>query len=97
MFEMKVKCYTLILLSYLYFFFQGAQSILSLWILIQRYGLFMQDVKVEGTKVTMETCTHGLPSTAEDVPEEATHYKCAPTFRHSNYIELLWKALMVLY
>jgi len=59
------------------------------------YGLFAQEAKAEGSSVTVETCAHYLSFAAEDVPEGATQYKCAPPLRHSKHRDLLWKALMV--
>ena len=45
--------------------------------------------------MTVETCAHYLTFTAEDVPDGATQYKCAPPLRHSQHRELLWKGLKV--
>lgn len=54
-----------------------------------------QEAKAEGSSVTVETCAHYLAFAAEDVPEGATQYKCAPPLRDSRHRELLWKALLV--
>lgn len=45
--------------------------------------------------MTVETCPHYLSFAAEDVPEGATQYKCAPPLRDARHRELLWKALLV--
>jgi allantoinase len=50
--------------------------------------------KAEGSSVTVETCAHYLSFAAEDVPEGATEYKCAPPLRDARHRELLWKALL---
>jgi allantoinase len=50
--------------------------------------------KAEGSSVTVETCPHYLSFAAEDVPEGATQYKCAPPLRDARHRELLWKALL---
>lgn len=55
----------------------------------------VQEAKAEGSSVTVETCAHYLAFTAEDIPEGATQYKCAPPIRESHHRELLWKALLV--
>ncbi|KAG0554456.1 hypothetical protein KC19_12G093300 [Ceratodon purpureus] len=44
--------------------------------------------------VNVETCAHYLAFAAEDIPEGATQYECAPPLREAHYRELLWKALM---
>lgn len=55
----------------------------------------LQEAKAEGSSVTVETCAHYLAFAAEDIPEGATQYKCAPPIRDSRNRELLWKALLV--
>ncbi len=46
-----------------------------------------------GLPVTVETCPHYLTFVAEDVPEGATLYKCAPPIRERENRERLWDAL----
>jgi len=53
----------------------------------------IKNAKAEGSSVTVETCAHYLSFAAEDIPEGATEYKCAPPLRESHHRELLWKAL----
>lgn len=53
----------------------------------------IKNAKKERSSVTVETCAHYLSFAAEDIPEGATEYKCAPPLRHSKHRELLWKAL----
>ncbi len=50
--------------------------------------------KVEGLPVTVETCPHYLFFNAEDVPDGATIFKCAPPIRERNNNEQLWGALL---
>jgi allantoinase len=46
-----------------------------------------------GTRVTVETCPHYLTFAAEDVPDGATAFKCAPPLRTRTNRESLWRAL----
>ena len=46
-----------------------------------------------GTKVTAETCPHYLSFAAEDVPDGATQFKCAPPIRERYNRERLWAGL----
>ena len=43
--------------------------------------------------MTAETCLHYLAFTAEEIPDGATHFKCAPPIREAANQELLWKGL----
>lgn len=45
--------------------------------------------------MTVETCAHYLAFAAEDIPDGATEYKCAPPLRDARHRELLWKSLLV--
>lgn len=45
--------------------------------------------------MTVETCAHYLAFAAEDIPDGATEYKCAPPLRDAHHRELLWKSLLV--
>ena len=44
--------------------------------------------------LTGETCPHYLVFCAEDVPEGATEFKCAPPIRSASHRDALWAALM---
>jgi allantoinase len=46
-----------------------------------------------GLYLTVETCPHYLVFAAEDIPDGATQYKCAPPIREQENAELLWSAL----
>jgi allantoinase len=50
--------------------------------------------KDEGLPLTVETCPHYLSFAAEDIPDGATQYKCAPPIRGRNEREQLWRALV---
>ncbi len=43
--------------------------------------------------VTVETCPHYLAFRAEEIPDGATEFKCAPPIREGQNCEALWKAL----
>jgi allantoinase len=47
-----------------------------------------------GVRVTVETCPHYLHFAAEDVPDGATEYKCAPPIRGRDGREALWRGLV---
>lgn len=46
-----------------------------------------------GLPVTVETCAHYLWFTAEEIPDGATEFKCAPPIRDAKNREALWNAL----
>jgi allantoinase len=46
-----------------------------------------------GVPITVETCAHYLWFTAEEIPDGATEYKCAPPIRDTENREKLWNAL----
>jgi allantoinase len=47
----------------------------------------------EGIRMTAETCPHYLSFAAEEIPDGATEYKCAPPIRPARHREGLWGAL----
>jgi allantoinase len=49
--------------------------------------------RTEGLAVTAETCPHYLIFSAEEIPDGATEYKCAPPIREPAHREALWAAL----
>ncbi|MDP3235433.1 MAG: allantoinase AllB [Myxococcales bacterium] len=53
----------------------------------------LRAAQAEGVPVTAETCLHYLTFTAEEIPDGATQYKCAPPIREASNRELLWKGL----
>ena len=49
--------------------------------------------KAHGVPITAETCPHYLTFAAEEIPDGAPEYKCAPPIRASSHREALWAAL----
>ena len=49
--------------------------------------------KRRGVPVTVETCPHYLLFAAEDIPDGATAFKCAPPVREAENRERLWDGL----
>ena len=50
--------------------------------------------KAEGLPLTVETCPHYLHCAAEDIPDGATLFKCAPPIRSARNREALWRGLL---
>lgn len=53
----------------------------------------LAQAKQDGLPVTAETCPHYLFFTAEEIPDGATEFKCAPPIRERENRERLWEAL----
>ena len=53
----------------------------------------LRAARSKGLPVTVETCPHYLYFAAEDIPDGATLFKCAPPIRSRQNRELLWQAL----
>ena len=53
----------------------------------------LRRAKSEGLPITAETCPHYLYFAPEDIPDGATHFKCAPPIRERRNRELLWEGL----
>jgi allantoinase len=53
----------------------------------------VKGAREEGLPITAETCPHYLYFAAEDIPDGATQFKCAPPIRDGFNRELLWEAL----
>jgi allantoinase len=51
------------------------------------------EARQRGVPVTVETCVHYLWFAAEEIPDGATEYKCAPPIREATNHEALWNAL----
>ena len=49
--------------------------------------------RAEGLPLSAETCPHYLTFAAEEIPDGATAYKCAPPIRERDNREALWEAL----
>ena len=50
--------------------------------------------KAKGLPLTVETCPHYLTFAAEEIPDGATEYKCAPPIRPARERDALWDALI---
>jgi allantoinase len=50
--------------------------------------------KRRGLPLTVETCPHYLTFAAEEIPDGATEYKCAPPIRSREERDGLWRALI---
>jgi len=53
----------------------------------------LRKAKSEGLAISVETCPHYLTFVAEEIPDAATEFKCAPPIRERHNRELLWAAL----
>jgi allantoinase len=53
----------------------------------------LRKARARGLPVTVETCPHYLCLQAEDIPDGATEFKCAPPIRGSENREALWAGL----
>ena len=53
----------------------------------------LAEARRRGVPVTVETCVQYLWFAAEDIPDGATEYKCAPPIRDTANREALWSAL----
>jgi allantoinase len=53
----------------------------------------VNDARRRGLPITVETCPHYLTFAAEEIPDGATEYKCAPPIREAAEREALWDAL----
>jgi allantoinase len=53
----------------------------------------LADARGRGVPITAETCTQYLWFAAEEIPDGATEYKCAPPIREVANREALWGAL----
>jgi allantoinase len=53
----------------------------------------LRKAKSYGLNISVETCPHYLTFAAEEIPDSATEFKCAPPIRESENREQLWSAL----
>ncbi len=54
----------------------------------------IRSARMRGALISVETCPHYLTFGAEEVPDGATHYKCAPPLRSYAEREGLWRGLV---
>ena len=52
------------------------------------------NARKRGLPISVETCPHYLTFAAEEIPDGATEYKCAPPIRDASEREALWEALI---
>ncbi|MBA3560146.1 MAG: allantoinase AllB, partial [Gemmatimonadaceae bacterium] len=55
--------------------------------------LSLSRARAEGLPITVETCPHYLTFAAEEIPDGATQFKCAPPIRERENRERLWHGL----
>ncbi|MDQ3606425.1 MAG: allantoinase AllB, partial [Gemmatimonadota bacterium] len=53
----------------------------------------LREARANGLPITVESCPHYLHFAAEEIPDGATQYKCAPPIRERANRERLWEAL----
>jgi allantoinase len=53
----------------------------------------LAEARSHGLPITVETCLHYLVFAAEDIPDGASEFKCAPPIRGAANREQLWEAL----
>jgi allantoinase len=53
----------------------------------------LRAARAQGLPCTVETCPHYLVFSAEDIPDGATEFKCAPPIREAGNREELWQGL----
>ncbi|MFO0572889.1 MAG: allantoinase AllB [Polyangia bacterium] len=53
----------------------------------------IREAQAEGLPFSVETCLHYLTFAAEEIPDGATHFKCAPPIREAKNRELLWQGV----
>ena len=54
----------------------------------------IREARKRGLPITVETCPHYLTFAAEEIPDGATEYKCAPPIRDAAERDALWEALI---
>jgi len=53
----------------------------------------LAQAQADGVPITAETCPHYLTFAAEEIPDGATEFKCAPPVREGANREVLWNGL----
>jgi allantoinase len=53
----------------------------------------LAEARIHGVPITVETCVHYLAFAAEQIPNAATEFKCAPPIRDEANCQQLWAAL----
>ena len=68
------------------------RSTLCIW-RAQRLFRMLAEARRRGVPITVETCAQYLYFAAEEIPDGATEFKCAPPIRSTANREALWTAL----
>ena len=53
----------------------------------------VRQARMQGVRITGETCPHYLTFASEEIPDRATLFKCAPPIREGRQREALWNGL----
>lgn len=53
----------------------------------------LETARARGVRITAETCPHYLRFAADEIPDGATPFKCAPPIRSAEHRDSLWNAL----
>ncbi len=53
----------------------------------------LREARASGLPISVETCPHYLYFAAEEIPDGATQFKCAPPIRDRDNCERLWQGL----
>lgn len=53
----------------------------------------LKDARAAGVRVTAESCPHYLAFCAEEIPDRAVEFKCAPPIRDTHHRDALWEGL----
>ena len=53
----------------------------------------LAEARSHGVPITVETCVHYLALAADEIPDGATEFKCAPPIRNQANCQQLWAAL----
>ncbi|HEV8214996.1 MAG TPA: amidohydrolase family protein, partial [Gemmatimonadaceae bacterium] len=59
-----------------------------------RSAEIIRAARSRGVPISAETCPHYLMFAAEEIPDGATEYKCAPPIRDRGERDALWRALV---
>jgi allantoinase len=59
-----------------------------------RSAVIIREARSRRVPISAETCPHYLTFAAEEIPDGATQYKCAPPIRGRDERDALWRALV---
>lgn len=61
------------------------------------YVYIVQEAKRRGDSISVETCSHYLAFSSEEIPDGDTRFKCSPPIRDAFNKEKLWEAVLVFF